>query len=61
MVAINLEKLNAITTNQKITAKLDHIRKRSFSNGYAADIQKEISATNDFEPQRTRVSEETST
>lgn len=56
MVAINLEKLDVITTNQKATAKLDHIRHR-----YAADIQKEICATNDFEPQRTRVSEETST
>lgn len=48
-------------TNQKATAQLDFVRKRSFSNRYAADIQKEICVTNDFEPQRTRVSEETST
>lgn len=40
MVAINLEKLDAITTNQKATAKLDHVQKRSFPNRYAADIQK---------------------
>lgn len=35
---------------QKATAQLDHVRKRSFSNRYAVDIQKEICATNDFEP-----------